>query len=128
MRHAAQCLGRAIRGKSDYGIMILADKRYARADKRFKLPGWIQSQLQDAFINLSIEESIQASRRFLRLMGQPFNKDDQLGLALLTREHINKLIIQNQTNSVISMNKMNNIQTINNSTQPRTVTTALPLK
>ncbi|VDM22076.1 unnamed protein product [Hydatigera taeniaeformis] len=26
MRHAAQCLGRAIRGKSDYGIMILADK------------------------------------------------------------------------------------------------------
>ncbi|CAH8521374.1 unnamed protein product [Schistosoma guineensis] len=128
MRHAAQCLGRAIRGKSDYGIMILADKRYARADKRFKLPGWIQSQLQDAFINLSIEESIQASRRFLRLMGQPFNKDDQLGLALLTREHINKLIIQNQTNSVISMNKMNNIQIINNSTQPRTVTTALPLK
>ncbi|CAH8533575.1 unnamed protein product [Schistosoma haematobium] len=128
MRHAAQCLGRAIRGKSDYGIMILADKRYARADKRFKLPGWIQSQLQDAFINLSIEESIQASRRFLRLMGQPFNKDDQLGLALLTREHINKLIIQNQTNSVISMNKMNNIQTMNNSNQPRTVTTAIPLK
>uniref|UniRef100_A0A183A4F7 HELICc2 domain-containing protein n=1 Tax=Echinostoma caproni TaxID=27848 RepID=A0A183A4F7_9TREM len=26
MRHAAQCLGRAIRGKSDYGIMVLADK------------------------------------------------------------------------------------------------------
>lgn len=26
MRHAAQCLGRAIRGKSDYGILILADK------------------------------------------------------------------------------------------------------
>ncbi|VDO21825.1 unnamed protein product [Schistosoma margrebowiei] len=128
MRHAAQCLGRAIRGKSDYGIMILADKRYARADKRFKLPGWIQSQLQDAFINLSIEESIQASRRFLRLMGQPFNKDDQLGLALLTREHINKLIIQNQTNSVISINKLNNIQIINNSNQPRTVTTAIPLK
>ena len=26
MRHAAQCLGRAIRGKTDYGLMILADK------------------------------------------------------------------------------------------------------
>ncbi|XP_018647197.1 DNA repair helicase rad3/xp-d, putative, partial [Schistosoma mansoni] len=113
MRHAAQCLGRAIRGKSDYGIMILADKRYARADKRFKLPGWIQSQLQDAFINLSIEESIQASRRFLRLMGQPFNKNDQLGLALLTREHINKLIEQNQKDSIISMGKMNSCQVAN---------------
>ena len=26
MRHAAQCVGRAIRGKTDYGIMIFADK------------------------------------------------------------------------------------------------------
>lgn len=26
LRHAAQCVGRAIRGKMDYGIMIFADK------------------------------------------------------------------------------------------------------
>lgn len=26
MRHAAQCLGRCMRGKTDYGIMILGDK------------------------------------------------------------------------------------------------------
>ena len=26
MRHAAQCVGRALRGKTDYGIMIFADK------------------------------------------------------------------------------------------------------
>lgn len=26
MRHAAQCVGRAIRGKTDYGIMVFADK------------------------------------------------------------------------------------------------------
>ncbi|CAH8843382.1 unnamed protein product [Trichobilharzia szidati] len=115
MRHAAQCLGRAIRGKSDYGIMVLADKRYARADKRFKLPGWIQSQLQDAFVNLSIEEAVQASRRFLRLMGQPFNKEDQLGLALLTREHIAKIVAQNQTASAISSGKFS-IQQSNIST------------
>ena len=25
MRHAAQCIGRVLRGKTDYGIMILAD-------------------------------------------------------------------------------------------------------
>ncbi|CAH8528978.1 unnamed protein product [Dicrocoelium dendriticum] len=102
MRNAAQCLGRAIRGKSDYGIMVLADKRYARADKRSKLPGWIQSQLHDAFVNLSIEEAIQACRRFLRLMGQPFNKEDQLGLALLTREHVAKLVEKNQASSMRS--------------------------
>ena len=42
MRHAAQCLGRVLRGKTDYGIMILADKRFSRQDKRGKLPKWIQ--------------------------------------------------------------------------------------
>nr|VZI37462.1 unnamed protein product [Spirometra erinaceieuropaei] len=92
MRHAAQCLGRAIRGKSDYAVLVLADKRYARADKRCKLPGWIQSQLSDAFVNLSTEEAVQAARRFLRLMGQPFNTEDQLGVALLTREHVEKIV------------------------------------
>ncbi|XP_067203797.1 general transcription and DNA repair factor IIH helicase subunit XPD-like [Linepithema humile] len=36
MRHAAQCVGRAIRGKTDYGIMVFADKRFSRTDKRSK--------------------------------------------------------------------------------------------
>lgn len=26
MRHAAQCVGRVLRGKTDYGLMIFADK------------------------------------------------------------------------------------------------------
>ena len=26
MRHAAQCVGRALRGKNDYGVMVFADK------------------------------------------------------------------------------------------------------
>jgi hypothetical protein len=26
MRHAAQCIGRVLRGKTDYGLMIFADK------------------------------------------------------------------------------------------------------
>ena len=34
MRHAAQCIGRVLRGKTDYGIMILAEKRFSRADKK----------------------------------------------------------------------------------------------
>jgi DNA excision repair protein ERCC-2 len=29
MRQASQCMGRVIRSKTDYGIMILADQRYA---------------------------------------------------------------------------------------------------
>ena len=31
MRHAAQCVGRAMRGKTDYGILAFADKVGGRA-------------------------------------------------------------------------------------------------
>jgi len=88
MRHAAQCIGRVLRGKTDYGIMVLADKRFARQDKRGKLPKWIQEHLKDSMINLSTEEAVQISRKWLRLMAQPFTREDQLGVSLLTMEQL----------------------------------------
>ncbi|KAM7345143.1 general transcription and DNA repair factor IIH helicase subunit Xpd isoform 2-T2 [Cochliomyia hominivorax] len=91
MRHAAQCVGRALRGKTDYGIMIFADKRFARQDKRSRLPKWIQEHLVDSFCNLSTEESMQLSRRWLRRMAQPFTREDQLGISLLTKEQLENM-------------------------------------
>lgn len=88
MRHAAQCVGRAIRGKTDYGIMMFADKRFARADKRGKLPKWIQEHLRDPLCNLSTEEAVQLLKRWLRQMAQPFTREDQLGVSLLTLEQL----------------------------------------
>uniref|UniRef100_A0A8C6LFG9 General transcription and DNA repair factor IIH helicase subunit XPD n=1 Tax=Nothobranchius furzeri TaxID=105023 RepID=A0A8C6LFG9_NOTFU len=88
MRHAAQCVGRAIRGKTDYGLMIFADKRYARADKRGKLPRWIQEHINDGSLNLTVDEAVQLSKHFLRQMAQPFSQVDQLGLSLLTLEQL----------------------------------------
>lgn len=105
MRHAAQCVGRAIRGKTDYGIMIFADKRFSRSDKRSKLPKWIQEHLKDSLCNLSTEEAIQVgflavqmsfefiyflqiAKRWLRQMAQPFTREDQLGVSLLTLEQL----------------------------------------
>lgn len=138
MRHAAQCVGRAIRGKTDYGLMIFADKvgwlwrsgaarrdlfshrspvlsqRYGRADKRGKLPRWIQEHISDGSLNLTVDETIQLSKHFLRQMAQPFRQvrsapnchisaaavhmdcfwqpslrqEDQLGLSLLTLEQL----------------------------------------
>ncbi|KAK3741288.1 hypothetical protein QZH41_012587 [Actinostola sp. cb2023] len=80
MRHAAQCVGRVIRGKTDYGIMVFADKEH----------------LKDSLCNLSIDEGVQVkeildigiSKRFLRQMAQPFDREDQLGLSLLTVEQV----------------------------------------
>ena len=88
MRHAAQCVGRVLRGKSDYGIMIFADKRFMRSDKRQKIPRWIQEYLSDNLANLSIEECVQIVKKWLREMAQPLKQEDQLGISLLTEEHL----------------------------------------
>lgn len=88
LRHASQCVGRAIRGKTDYGIMVFADKRFSKNDKRNKLPKWIQDYLTDNLCNLSIEEGIQIASKWLKQMAQSFTREDQLGLSLLTLEQL----------------------------------------
>lgn len=94
MRTAAQCVGRVIRGKSDYGIMVFADSRYGRHDKRSKIPSWITSQLKESYVNLSSETAVQISKDFLKNISQPFPKESQLGKSLWSVEHI----IQHQKN------------------------------
>lgn len=77
MRHAAQCLGRVLRGKDDYGIMVLADRRFQK--KRTQLPKWIAQAMTDADTNQSVDMAVSSAKRFLRTMAQPFERDDQDG-------------------------------------------------
>ncbi|XP_069769275.1 general transcription and DNA repair factor IIH helicase subunit XPD isoform X3 [Narcine bancroftii] len=100
MRHAAQCVGRAIRGKTDYGLMIFADKRYARADKRGKLPRWIQEHITDSNLNLTVDEAVQIAKHFLRRMAQPFRQEDQLGLSLLSLDQLESEEIVNRIQKI----------------------------
>ncbi|KAH9463455.1 hypothetical protein Pst134EA_015538 [Puccinia striiformis f. sp. tritici] len=89
MRHAAQCVGRVLRGKTDYGLMVFADKRFAKADKRAKLPKWINSYITDTASNLSTDMAMVISKRFLRSMAQPF-EIGQDGISLWGIEDILK--------------------------------------
>ncbi|RIA85174.1 hypothetical protein C1645_782436 [Glomus cerebriforme] len=86
MRHAAQCVGRVLRGKTDYGLMIFADKRFGRTDKRNKLPKWINQYITETATNLSTDMALVIAKKFLRSMAQPF--DDQRGVSLWTLEDI----------------------------------------
>lgn len=90
MRHTAQCVGRAIRGKMDYGIMVFADKRFARHDKRSKLPKWIQTYLTDNMCNLTVDEAAQMAKRWLRYIAQPDPLENQMGVSLLDVNGLNK--------------------------------------
>ncbi|KAK9676517.1 hypothetical protein RND81_11G082500 [Saponaria officinalis] len=92
LRQAAQCVGRVIRSKADYGMMIFADKRYSRHDKRSKLPAWILSHLRDAHLNLSTDMALHIAREFLRKMAQPYDKTGPGNKrTLLSQEDVEKM-------------------------------------
>ena len=90
LRQASQCVGRVIRSKTDYGLMIFADSRYNRHDKRSKLPKWILQFLHESYLNLSTDMAIQHVKQFLRLMGQPIDQT-ALQSVLLTVEEANEM-------------------------------------
>lgn len=106
MRNAAQCVGRVLRGKTDWGLMVFADKvcgfsfaltnsvlshwqRFARADKRAKLPRWINQYITDAAANLSTDMALSLSKLFMRKISQNPN-ENQTGISLWTLEDIEK--------------------------------------
>ena len=75
IRQSAQCMGRVIRSKTDYGVVILADSRYNRADKRSKFPPWILQFVRESSMNLSTDMAMEQIRQFLRVVGQPIEKE-----------------------------------------------------
>jgi DNA excision repair protein ERCC-2 len=87
MRHAAQCVGRVLRGKTDWGLMVFADKRFAKQDKRNKLPQWINSYIVEAHSNMSTDVAISLAKKFIRQISQPFDHN-QTGVSLWTLEDI----------------------------------------
>ena len=80
IRHAAQCLGRVLRGKDDYGIMVLADRRFQK--KRAQLPKWINEAMHEGDSNISTDMGVIAAKRFLREMARPFARKDQEGVSM----------------------------------------------
>ena len=71
-------------------MMVFADMRYQRHDKRDKLPTWITSHLKDAHLNLSTDMLLHVARQFMRAMGQPYNRLD-VGKSLLTEAQVNSM-------------------------------------
>eukprot|EP00903_Cladosiphon_okamuranus_P005999 g5919.t1 len=73
IRQCAQCIGRVIRSKTDYGLVVLADSRYNRHDKRSKLPGWVLQFLDESHLNMSADNAVAMARMFLKDMAQPLD-------------------------------------------------------
>lgn len=77
MRQCSQCLGRVIRSKEDWGLMILADRRYAKNDKHTKLPNWIRKMLRAQDMNCQTDVALAIARQYYKDVAQdaPVNKE-----------------------------------------------------
>jgi len=91
MRQASQCLGRIIRSKRDYGVMVLADQRYARQDKRSKIPDWIQAFIEPGHLIMATDTAVQAARSFLLQMSQSHEEKTGIGASVLTPEQLEEM-------------------------------------
>lgn len=90
MRQTAQCAGRAIRNKNDYGVVVFADKRYVRGDKKNKLPQWILDLMPDSQVDLDTQAALSVTRTYVRKMAQP-PVQGELENALLSQEEVERI-------------------------------------
>lgn len=115
MRNAAQCVGRVLRGKTDWGLMVFADKvrlyfennhglthrqRFARADKRAKLPRWINQYITEVASNLSTDMALTLSKLFMRTISQNPN-ENQTGVSLWALEDIERAQAKQKEQSLL---------------------------
>ncbi len=102
MRQTAQCIGRVVRSKADYGLAVLADKRYIRADKKNKLPMWIQNLMHESHLDLDTQASVSIARDYLRSMAQPLTEEQKRG-ALLNEQDVAKMSEKRNENNPIQI-------------------------
>lgn len=69
------------------------------------MPRWIQEHIHESQVNLSIEEAIMSARRWFPLMAQPFTREHQLGVSLLSAKMLN------EANNIDVMDKFRNVVT-----------------
>jgi DNA excision repair protein ERCC-2 len=90
LRQTSQCIGRVIRSKTDYGIIILADERYAKPSKKNKLPPWVTKFFQTDTISISTDTAVHHSRNFLMKSAQPITTEEMTD-SLLDKEKLDQL-------------------------------------
>ncbi|GAB1223776.1 hypothetical protein ENUP19_0161G0034 [Entamoeba nuttalli] len=96
MRTCNQCLGKCLRGKNDYTVVIYADKRYKLNDRNVKasMPQWILDAIQKRYTDLSADQSIVLAKEFLMKMSYSFDTqfpiEEMIGKTLWTLDNIRK--------------------------------------
>ena len=75
--------------QTDYGVIVFADRRFARPDKRNKLPGWVQDALEPGMTALAVDTAASQVDEFLRAMSVPWTAEERAG-TLWGQEHFDE--------------------------------------
>jgi DNA excision repair protein ERCC-2 len=70
-------------------ICLTWQQRFARADKRAKLPRWINQYIAETASNLSTDMALTLSKLFMRTISQN-SAENQTGISLWTIEDVEK--------------------------------------
>ena len=70
-------------------MWLIYEQRFARADKRAKLPRWINQYITETAANLSTDMALTLSKLFMRTISQTQDVN-QTGVSLWTLEDIEK--------------------------------------
>lgn len=73
MRAASQCVGRLLRSKKDYGLVIYCDNRFGNERALSLFPKWVRAFLEKETTNISYDYIADISTEFFTRMGQPFS-------------------------------------------------------
>ncbi|GJQ13595.1 hypothetical protein GpartN1_g5386.t1 [Galdieria partita] len=89
-RSLNQAIGRCIRHKNDYGVIILLDKRYTRKETLSNLPKWLAQQIRMATCH---EEAIAMISRFIPQI--------QVAPTPFTRRSLGNKVLQQKVNQYL---------------------------
>jgi len=70
LRLALGCAARSVRDRRDYGVLVLADRRFGKADKQALAPAWLRDLMKPEVLSLSTEGAVSRARLFLQHAAQ----------------------------------------------------------
>jgi len=70
MRIASQCFAKFLNSKLDYGIVLLADTRYDRANMRSVLSEWVRDFITKNQVNQTVDDAIEQAKGFFLKVSQ----------------------------------------------------------
>lgn len=70
VRLALGCAARSVRDRRDFGVLVLADRRFGKADKQRLAPAWLRDLMKPEVLSLSTEGAVSRARLFLQHKAQ----------------------------------------------------------